>query len=91
MLNAVMIVALTIGTTETIELPVVAIVAAPVRIVRDVQPVRSVIRAKPARRVAGAVLSVRPLRAAKQFIGKRVEGVRERVANRQTRRTMRRQ
>ena len=50
------------------------------------KPARTAIRA-----VGGAVLSVRPLRAAKQFIGKRVEGVQNRRAIRQTRRAMRRQ
>jgi len=50
--------------TETTEIPVLGIVAAPVRIVVTVQPVRSLVKARPVRSLGAAVLERKPIRRA---------------------------
>jgi len=50
--------------TETTEIPVLGIVAAPVRVMATVQPVRSIVKARPVRSFGAAVLERKPARRA---------------------------
>ena len=71
MLN-VLILTAALGCTEATEGPVVAIVAAPVRIMADVAPLRRLAQARPARRLLTAVAARKPVRGALRRVATRV-------------------
>jgi len=50
--------------TEMMDIPVLGVVAVPVRVVVTVQPVRSIVKARPVRSIGEAVLERRPVRRA---------------------------
>ena len=79
----ILILTAALGCTEVTEVPVIAIVAAPVRVLADVQPVRRLVKARPARRLLTAVAARKP---ARRFLGRVANRVRERPRLRAARR-----